>query len=168
MKNWLIAACLCLIAAGAASAQPRAQRGVDEPAVAPAELQRMFDAYALMQAQEQLKISEENYAPFLTRFKALQDVRRKALTERTRRIVELRRLGNDPGSDEGLIKERLKELEEFETRAADEVGKAHDAVNQVLDVRQQAQFRAFEELMERRKLELISRARQGARPKKQL
>ncbi len=168
MKNWLIAACLCLVAAGAASAQPRAQRGGEEPAIAPAELQRMFDAYALMQAQEQLKISDEDYAPFLTRFKALQDARRKALVERTRRIMDLRRLGNDPRSDEGLIKERLKELHDLETRAADEVSKAYDAVDQVLDVRQQAQFRAFEELMERRKLELISRARQAARPKKQL
>jgi hypothetical protein len=31
----------------------------------------------------------------------------------------------------------------------------------VLDVRQQAKFRVFEENMERRKLELVTRARQG-------
>ncbi len=36
------------------------------PACAPGEIQRMFDAYALMQAQEQLKISDEQYGRFLT------------------------------------------------------------------------------------------------------
>jgi hypothetical protein len=32
----------------------------------------------------------------------------------------------------------------------------------VLDVRQQARFRTFEEMLERRKLDLLMRARQGA------
>jgi Spy/CpxP family protein refolding chaperone len=177
MKTWLIAAAFCLLAALSASAQVPPVRGGgrgeapgagEDPGISPAELQRMFDAYALMQAQEQLKINDENYAQFLTRFKALQDVRRRALVERTRRIMDLRRLGNDPRSDEGQIKTRLKDLADFELRAADEAAKAYAAVDQVLDVRQQAQFRAFEEMMERRKLELISRARQAARPKKQL
>jgi hypothetical protein len=45
----------------------------DEAAVSPAEIQRMFDSYALMQAQEQLQISEERFPQFLRRFKALQD-----------------------------------------------------------------------------------------------
>src|SRR5882672_5579987 len=52
--------------------------------IAPAEIQRLFDAYALVQAQEQLTISDDQYAQFLTRFKGLQDVRRKALQEHTR------------------------------------------------------------------------------------
>jgi hypothetical protein len=34
-----------------------------------------------------------------------------------------------------------------------------EALNQVLDVRQQARFRVFEEQMERRKMELLMRAR---------
>src|SRR5437879_4044591 len=43
----------------------------EEPGIAPAEIQRLFDAYALVQAQEQLTISDDQYAQFLTRFKAL-------------------------------------------------------------------------------------------------
>jgi hypothetical protein len=35
----------------------------------------------------------------------------------------------------------------------------------VLDIRQQDKFRVFEEVMERRKLELIARARQANRAK---
>jgi hypothetical protein len=43
------------------------------------------------------------------------------------------------------------------------VKKAYDGIDQVLDLRQQAQFRVFEELMDRRKLELVMRARQANR-----
>jgi len=40
-----------------------------------------------------------------------------------------------------------------------------DAVDQLLDVRQQARFRLFEEQMERRKFELVTIARQNNRAK---
>lgn len=170
MKHWICLVCFCLASVVAAAAQPPAGpgRGADEQVVSPAELQRMFDAYALMQAQEQLKIDDEHYAQFLTRFKALQDVRRKALQERTRTIADLRRLGNDPQSDENQIKDRLKALQDIDARSEADIRKAYDAVDQILDIRQQAKFRAFEETMERRKLELVSRARQANRPRKQL
>ena len=137
---------------------------VESPAISPAELQRMFDAYALMQAQELLQIGDDKYPQFLTRFKALQDARRRGLMERGRRIMELQRISRDPQSDEASIRQRLTELRDFEARSAEDVRKAYDAIDQVLDTRQQAQFRAFEEQMERRKLDLISRARQAARP----
>ena len=50
-------------------------------------------------------------------------------------------------------------------RSASDVKKAYDAIDQILDIRQQAKFRVFEENMERRKLELVTRARQNNRPK---
>jgi Spy/CpxP family protein refolding chaperone len=167
MKHLICIVCLSLASVVAAGAQPPAGRGGADAAVSPGELQKMFDAYALMQAQEQLKIDDEHYAQFLTRFKALQDVRRKALQDRTRTIGELRRLGNDPQSDEGQIKDRLKALQDIDAQSLVDIRKAYDAVDQVLNVHQQAKFRAFEEMMERRKLELVSRARQANRPKKQ-
>jgi Spy/CpxP family protein refolding chaperone len=169
MKHWIAIVCLSLASVVAASAQPPAAgRSGADATVSPGELQRMFDAYALMQAQDQLKIDDEHYAQFLTRFKALQDVRRRALQERTRTIGELRRLGNDPQADEGQIKDRLKALQEIDAQSLVDIRKAYDAVDQILNVHQQAKFRAFEEMMERRKLELVSRARQANRPKKQL
>ena len=66
-----------------------------------------------------------------------------------------------------MIRERLKALQDIDARGADEEKKAYDAIDQVLDLRQQAQFRVFEEVMERRKLELVGRARQANRPKNQ-
>jgi hypothetical protein len=138
-----------------------------EPGVSPAEVQKMFDAYALMQAQEQLKIADEQFARFLTRYKALQDVRRKGVQEHTRLVMELRRLLNGPQPDEAQLKERIAALQDFEGRSAADIRKAYDAVDQVLEVTQQAKFRVFEELMERRKLELVTRARQANRKNQQ-
>jgi hypothetical protein len=165
----VVIVCGSLMTASAALAAQGGRLGAraggppDEATVSPAEIQRMFDSYALMQAQEQLKIAEDRFPQFLTRFKALQDVRRRGLQERARIVQELRRLVNDPQADEGQIKDRLKSLDELDARSDGDVRKAYDAINQMLDVRQQAKFRVFEENMERRKLELVTRARQANR-----
>jgi Spy/CpxP family protein refolding chaperone len=157
---------VALAAQGGRQAQ-RAGAGAEDGSVSPAEIQRMFDAYALMQAQEQLKISEEQFTQFLTRYKTLQDVRRRNLQERTRLVNEMRRLLNRGQGDESQLKERLNALQDLEARLPAEVKKAYDAIDQVLDLQQQAKFRVFEENMERRKLELVTRARQANRPKPQ-
>ncbi len=161
-----LAAGSSLFAQGGRAGQRQGRAAGDEPGVTPAEVQRMFDAYALMQAQEQLKIDDEQFTRFLSRFKALQDVRRQTQQERARLVTELRRLVNAPETDEAQLKDRLNALQELEMRAAADVKKAYDAINQVLDIRQQAKFRVFEENMERRKLELVMRARQANRPPK--
>ena len=57
----------------------------------------------------------------------------------------------------------MKLLQDIDERAAADAHKASDAVDQALDLRQQAKFRIFEEQMERRKLELVTRARQANR-----
>jgi hypothetical protein len=170
-----LATLLVVIALGgslsAQVARPRAGGAAPPPAptdaVSPAEVQRMFDAYALMQAQEQLNIADDQFSAFLTRFKALQDVRRRTLQERARVIMEMRRILNQAQADEGMIRERLRTLQDINARGADDEKKAYEAIDQVLDLRQQARFRVFEEVMERRKLELVARARQAIRPKNQ-
>ena len=134
----------------------------DDPTVSPFELQKLFDSYALVQAQQFLGISDEQYTRFLPRFMALQTARRQALQQRTRVLNEIRKLLNDPQGDEA-VKNALKQLQDIDERAVGETRKASDAVDQVLDLRQQAKFRVFEEQMERRKLELVTRARQANR-----
>jgi Spy/CpxP family protein refolding chaperone len=171
MKALVVTVAIAL-SATAASAQGRqagrAGRGPNgEGGVSPAEVQRMFDGYALMQAQEQLKIDDAHFSQFLTRYKALQEVRRKALQDRARLVAELRRMVAAAQPDEAQLRERMKALQDVETRTAADLRKAYDAIDQVLDVAQQAKFRVFEELMERRKLELVTRARQASRPRQQ-
>ncbi len=156
-----------LVAAGvvalAAAALPNVARGQEsEPTVTPAELQRLFDSYALLQAQDFLKLGDEQFARFLQRFKALQEVRRQALQQRNRTLNDLRKMLME-SAPEDQIKTGLRQLMDIDERAAADTRKAYEAIDQVLDVQQQAKFRIFEEQMERRKLELVTRARQNNR-----
>jgi Spy/CpxP family protein refolding chaperone len=175
VTRFLWVALLALALAEPAAAQRgRGQRqpppdgtAAEAPGVSAAEIQRMFDSYALIQAQEQLKITDEKFPQFLTRFKALQETRRRNMAERFRMVQDLRRLANDAQPDEARMRERLKALDELDARAQADVSKSYEAINQVLDVQQQAKFRVFEETMENRKLALVMRARQANRTPKQ-
>jgi hypothetical protein len=80
--------------------------------------------------------------------------------------MELQRLtrpgsGRGRGGDEVIIKERLALLQENEARFAADLRQAYNALDEVFDVRQQGRFRVFEEQIERKKLELLLRARQN-------
>lgn len=141
--------------------------GNEAAGVTPGEIQRMFDAYALVQAQDQLGISDDQYARFLVRYKALQDIRRKSLQEHTRIVADLRRLLAERQPDEALLEARIEALAEVDTRTSADVKQAYEGIDELLDLRQRAGLRVFEELMERRKLELITRARQANRPRQQ-
>jgi hypothetical protein len=118
-----------------------------------------------LQAQAQLNINDDQFTPFLTRFKTLQEVRRRGMQERARILMSLRTLSNAPQPEEAQIRERLNALQELAARSAADLKKAYDSIDQLLDIRQQAKFRVFEEQMERRKLELVMRARQRKQPK---
>ena len=174
-----LAALLIVCAASAVAAQPETQppaqrgggqrqgrgpgkgAGADNAGVTPGEVQRMFDAYALMQAQEQFKISDEQFAKFMTRFKALQEVRRqdaagphadhhRACASWPRRHRPTRRRSRTSFG-------RFRMLDVADRRRAQEgVRSDRPGARRA----QQAQFRVFEEVMERRKLEL-DRARAG-------
>jgi hypothetical protein len=137
-----------------------------EDSVSPAEIQRLFDAYVVMQAQKELELSDDQFPRFLARVRALQDVRRRGQMQRGRMLQELRRLSQTTGQDDALRTE-LKALSDLDARVGTEVRQALDGVDQVLDLRQQARFRVFEEQMERRKVDLLMRARQANRLKNQ-
>ncbi len=74
-------------------------------------------------------------------------------------------MANGPaaGTDDGVIRDRLTALKAEDERAAAELRRALDGVDEILTVRQQARFRLFEDQMERRKLDLLMRARQNVR-----
>jgi hypothetical protein len=142
---------------------PGAVPGAGDPAVSPAEIQRMLDGYMLIQAQDVLQLSDEQFPRFLSRVRAWQDTRRRSQGERQRMLQELRRITAARAGtvDEGTIRERLKALDDLESRAGAEIQQQRAAIDQVLNPFQQARFRIFEETMERRKIELLMRARQG-------
>jgi hypothetical protein len=136
----------------------------DAQGVSAGEIQRLYDAYALVQAQEALQLTDDHYARFVARLKALQEIRRRHLVARNRILLDLRRLTNvQTPAGEAEMRDRLKALRDEDERGAAEVRKAYDAVDELLDVRQQAKFRLFEEQMDRKRLDLLMRARQNVR-----
>ena len=144
--------------------------GLDNGNMTPAEIQKLFDAYLLMEAQQALDLSDQQYPQFLARLRTLQDTRRRNQQERNQLMAQLQRLTNPRAAargDEAEIKSRLTALQELEARTAAEMRRAYNALDEVLDVRQQARFRVFEEQIERRKIELLMRARQQNRPNQQ-
>jgi len=148
----------------AAAAQP-AEQTPGQPAnenVDPAELGRLFDAYTVMQAQEALGLDEARFGPFVTRLRALQELRRRNLRERAAVMRDLRQLLQTPGND-AQIKDRLDALAKLEATTRADQAKAMDAIDELLDIRQRARFRLLEQQLELRKLELVNRARQRQR-----
>lgn len=144
--------------------------GLDNGDMTPGEIQKLFDAYLVMEAQQALSLTDQQYPQFLTRLRTLQDTRRRNQQERVQLMQQLQRLTNprNPArGDEAEIKTRLTALQELESRSVAEMRRAYTALDEVLDVRQQARFRVFEEQIERRKIELLMRARQQNRPNQQ-
>jgi hypothetical protein len=140
---------------------PRANRAVPPNN---ADLTTILDAYAIVQAQNALQLNDDQYGRFVARLNRLQDTRRRNLQARNRMMQELRKLANDPATDEGIIRERLKALRDHEDQSAQALRGEYDALYEVLDPRQQIRFRVFENSLEQRKLDLLIRARERARP----
>src|SRR5262245_55046190 len=103
-----IAAIVIAAAVTPAAAQPPAtQPPAAQPSQAPdlpanrpisaGEIQKLFDAYVMIQAQDALKLSESQYGRFVTRLKALQDLRRRHQQTRNQILADLRRLSNAEG-----------------------------------------------------------------------
>lgn len=169
----IAAACACaaLLAVArwtAAAQEPAPPLGVgpDPADLRPAEIQRLFDAYFVMEAQQSLGLSDTQYPTFLTRLRTLQDTRRRHLAGRAAILADLGRMTAPRlarPADEGAIRERLTALQELESRSAAENRKAMSELDALLDPRQQARFRVVESQIEQRKLELMLRARQNAR-----
>ena len=167
-RSLLLAGFITAVSAASLSAQqapaPAMPAGPDQ-AISAGQIQRWFEAFTVLQAQEALQLSEAQYGRFVTRLKALQDARRKHQLARNQIMGDLRRLTNPQtgSNDEAALTERLKALREEDDRAAVDVKKAYEGLDETLDIRQQARFRFFEERMEQQKLELLTKTRQNAR-----
>lgn len=123
----------------------------------------MLDTYAIVQAQTALSLDDSKYGEFVNRLKRLQQTRRRTTRVRNQILNDLKRLTQGGTAvDETAIRERLKVLRDHDERTAAEMRKAYDALDEVLDARQQARFRIFEEAMERKKLDLLMRVRDRA------
>ena len=160
-------AVLCL-SAGASWAQQepvgRGGRGAvgAGQALAPADLERWLDSYVLIKAQDALKITDAQFPRFLQRLNALQTTRRRNAAARRQILATIARQLRATPVDEAGAREQVKALRELDMRAADELRKAYDALDEALEPVQQARFRLFEQQVERRQIELLMKARERA------
>lgn len=155
--------------ASVAVAQEPAPAPPDAPNMTPGEVQKLFDAYIVVEAQRALDLNDSQYPQFIAKLRTLQDTRRRNQQERMKVMMQLQRLTapKAPPPDNATLEGLLANLQEIESRAAAETRKAYNDLDQVLDIRQRARFRVLEEQVERRKIELLTRARQQNRPKLQ-
>jgi len=145
--------------------QPGPNEQPNQPPISLGELNRLFEAYAVIQAQDFLKLTEDQYPDFVARLKALQDARRRHQQNRNRIVNDLGKMLRAPDDqiDDKAVKATLDSLDREDETGDAEIKKAFAGVEAVLDGRQRARFRVFEEHLERRKIDLLTRVQRPIR-----
>ena len=144
----------------AARGGPRGgQRGAGPAGATPADqlqVQRLLDAWALVQAKEQLQLTDEQYPGFVARLTKLHDARRRIAMERRRLMGELRVLLNQsPAPKDDLVTAKVRAVDDLAKRGGEEVQQVTLEIDGVLTPWQRGRYRLFEEIIERRKIEML-------------
>lgn len=127
-------------------------------------VQNLVDAWALVQAEKDLELSNEQYPDFVARMTRLNNARRRFMMERQRLIRELRASVMTPAEnrpEDAALTEKVRSLDDLNQKAAQEVRRLAQEVDGVLTPYQRARFRIFEEQIERQKIDMLIRARAG-------
>ena len=142
----------------------RGQGSAQRPALPPVgrgmnamQLQQHLDAFALIQAEQQLKLSTEQYAVFAPKLIRMQTVRRRMLQARRRLLNELNQLLTAQTTSDEAITEKTKAFDDVNRQGNDELIRAYQDLDSSLTPWQRGRFRLLEEQMERRKLELLTK-----------
>ena len=147
-----------LLTSGTLLAQPGQRVPGLGPDLAPAEIQRLFDAFVLVQAQEALELSEDQFAQFVSRLKRLQESRRTNQRGRATAPACGPATGDTAGRHRHADRDPSPGTGRPSAARAAAERAAYAEIDDVLEVRQRVRFRFFEQRMERRKLELVMRA----------
>ena len=150
-----------LVGLGALSAQAQTRGSIAGLSgdMSPGEVQQLFDAFELVRAQDMLDLSDDQYPEFVVGLKRLQDVRRRTQQDRQRQLRELQRMSNQADVDEAALEGRLESLRALERESSEALLEAVEGIDAILSIRQRVRFRVFQQAMERRRVELLMRAR---------
>jgi hypothetical protein len=140
------------------------RRGIPlEEAATPEAADALFERYVRRQARVALQLTPAEMRTFEPRLANLQATRRRLQRERQRHLNALAAATRrGAGADTDAVRDQLAAFEAFKVSADTQLREAMAAVEDVLTVEQRARFLVFERQMERRKLELLSRARREA------
>jgi Spy/CpxP family protein refolding chaperone len=142
----------------------RGPAGAQRPALPPVgrgmnamQLQQHLDAFALIQAEQQLKLSGEQYSVFAPKLIRVQTMRRRMMQERRRLLNDLNQLLVAQTPSDEAISEKTKAFDDWNRRINDELVKSYQDLDTSLTPWQRGRFRLLEEQLERRKLELLTK-----------
>jgi hypothetical protein len=129
-------------------------------------VQDMLEGFEINQADRALQLTDKQYGEFIQRLRNLQRLRHQHQNQRLRIVGELRRMANqqNPPVEDALLEAPTKRLDDFDKQAFQEMQTAYAQIDEVLNVRQRARFRLFEEAMEQRKLEILARVLKAGAP----
>jgi hypothetical protein len=125
-------------------------------------VQNLVDAWALVEAQQELALADGQLSDFVAKMQRVQSTRRRHMMERQRQLRELRALAfASQKPDDAALTEKLKAFDQLNERSAQEMRQVVQELDGMLTPYQRVRFRVFEEAMERRKIDLLTRARAG-------
>ncbi len=125
-------------------------------------VQNLVDAWALVEAEKDLELTNTQYPDFVARMQRIQNTRRRHMMERNRMMRELNGLTfASPRPDDAALTEKLKAFDQLTEKSAQEMRQLNQELDGILTPYQRARFRLFEERLERRKLDLLMRSRAG-------
>ena len=128
------------------------------------QVEKYFEDVMLFQARNQLALTDAQFVRFGAGLAQLQSARRQQQRRRMMLLRDLNQLLMVRPLDDAAVTAKMNEIDDAATDYARQVQDAYTAIDRVLDLRQRARFRIFDENMERRKLDLLARARQAAQP----
>lgn len=128
----------------------------------PQQIQAWLDAWALIQAERELQLSAEQYSTFVPRLTRLQNARRRGVMARRQLMREINGLlTQNPVARDEQILEKVRAYDDIGQRVAEEVRKAAQELDAVLTPWQRGRYRLFEEQIERRKIDLLTKVGAG-------
>ena len=138
----------------------------------PVEVVRLFDAYAVVRAQDALDLDTSQYGAFVARYRVLLEARRRHQEARQRLLGELARQARPQrrAPDEAAIRAKSAEVAAVQADAAVLRARVHQEVLSLLTAEQQAkvkELRAQAETRMKERAERIQERRQRPRPQQQ-
>ena len=146
---------------GEARVPPRGGRGGALPPITPnmnqQQLQAWIDTYAVVQAERDLQLTADQYPTFVGRLRKVQDIRRRNQMEKGKLLRELNGLLQINEAREDAILAHVKSLDDLAQRGVTDLKQAYQDLDSGLTPWQRGRLRLFEEQLERRKMDLLSK-----------
>jgi hypothetical protein len=121
------------------------------------QLQAWIDTYAVVQAERDLQLTADQYPAFVGRLRKVQDIRRRNQMEKGKLLRELNGLLQINEAREEAILAHVKSLDDLAQRGVSDLKQAYQDLDSGLTPWQRGRLRLFEEQLERRKMDLLSK-----------